>query len=304
MVLMVHEGPAFFVLRFYYESDNPVYSIGPWPAGDVEEITAADDPPVPDALANVLTSSVPIPRDGSLFGWIHGDVVTALVIVYADESESPVPSWAIMPLAGAPEWQWPPFTNERFFGSCFWKHYQAGEVICLGDLVAETPDTVFWVDTKTTIGSDCCGWSANQDSTGNMLRRGCYVYFQALRERKQVPPLEVLAAAVVGSTLLLGTTGRVAKAANRSGRLSRATWPWRYQWVMAASMPYGLRDYFGTHTAGFVIDPHPIAVEIAEDVTVAPVTSAPVKSAPESSAPVKIAPRKQVSLKSAPRRSA
>ena len=123
MVLMVHEGPAFFVLRFDYENDNRVYSIGPWPAGDVEEITAADDPPVPDALANVLTCSVPIPRDGSLFGWIHGDVVTALVIVYADESESPVPSWAIMPLADAPEWQWPPFTDERFFGSWFWKHY-------------------------------------------------------------------------------------------------------------------------------------------------------------------------------------
>jgi hypothetical protein len=195
MVLMVHEGPAFFVLRFYHESDNPVYSIGPWPAGDVEEITADGDPPVSGTLANVLTYSVPIPRDGSLFGWIHGDVVTALVVVYADESESPVPSWAIMPLAGTPGWQWPPFTDEHFFGSWFWKHYGAGEVVCLGDLVAETPDTVFWVDTKTTIGSDCCVVERDiTTSTGYVLRRGCYVYFQALRERKRVPPLEVLVA--------------------------------------------------------------------------------------------------------------
>lgn len=195
MVLMLHEGPAFFVLRLDCENDKPVYSIGPWPAGDTEEIRADDNPPVSDTLANVLTYSVPIPQDGSLFGWIHGEVVAALVVVYADESESPVPSWAIMPLSDAPEWQWPPFIDERFFGSWFWKNYRAGEVVCLGDLVAENPGTVFWVDTKTAIGSDCCVVEHDiQTSTGHALRRGRYVYFQALRDRKGVPPLEVLLA--------------------------------------------------------------------------------------------------------------
>jgi hypothetical protein len=195
MVLMLHEGPAFFVLRLDCENDEPVYSIGPWHAGNVEEIAADDNSPVSGTLANVLAYGVPIPHDGSLFGWIHGDVVTALVVAYADESESPVPSWAIMPLADAPEWQWPPFTDERLFGSWFWKHYRAGEVICLGDLVAENPDTVFWVDTKTAIGSDCCVVQHDiRTSTGHALRRGRYVYFQALRDRKEVPPLEVLLA--------------------------------------------------------------------------------------------------------------
>jgi hypothetical protein len=195
MVLMLHEGPAFFVLRLDCESDKPVYSIGPWPAGDAEEIATDDNPPVSETVANVLTYSVPIPQDGSLFGWIHGDIVTALVVVYADESESPVPSWAVMAFADAPEWEWPPFIDERFFGSWFWKHYRAGEVVCLGDLVAENPDTVFWVDTKTAIGSDCCVVEHDMwTSTGNALRRGRYVYFQALRDRKGVPPLEVLLA--------------------------------------------------------------------------------------------------------------
>jgi hypothetical protein len=195
MVLMLHEGPAFFVLQLDFENDKPVYSIGPWPTGNIEEVPADDNPPVSNALANVLAYGVPIPQDGSLFGWIHADAVTALVIIYADESESPVPSWAIMPLAGTCEWQWPPFTGERFFGSWFWKHYWAGEVVCLGDLVAETPDTVFWVDTKAIIGSDCCVVERDiSTSTGHKLRRGCYIYFQALRERKEVPALEVLVA--------------------------------------------------------------------------------------------------------------
>lgn len=193
MVLMLHEGPAFFVLRLAGKKDESVYSIGPWPAGDAEEISADGNSPVFDTLSKALIYGVPIPQDGSLFGWIHGDAVTALVVVYADGSESAVPSWAIMPLAGIPEWQWPPFANEHLFGSWFWKHYWAGEVVCLGSVVAETPDTVFWVDTKTSIGSDCCLVKRDiRTSTGHTWRRGCYVYFQALREGKRVPSLEVL----------------------------------------------------------------------------------------------------------------
>lgn len=193
MVLMVHEGPEFFVLRLLFRNERPVYTVGLWPTGDVQEISADGDPPVSNTLANALTHGVPIPRDGSLFGWLHGDAVTALVVVYASESEDLVPSWAIMPLAGAPEWQWPPFSEERLFGSWFWKSYRAGEVVCLGDSVAQSPGTVFWVDTKATLGSDCC--VVKRDiaiSTGYTLPRGRYVYLQALREGNQVPSLEQL----------------------------------------------------------------------------------------------------------------
>jgi hypothetical protein len=195
MVLMVAEGPAFFLLRLGDEDGGLEYSIGPWPAGDAEEVPAGDHPAVSGSLANALLHGIPIPRDGSLFGWVHDDAVTALVVVYADESENPVPSWSIMPLAGTPELQWPPFTDERLFGGWFWKHYLAGEVICLGNLVAENPDTVFWVDLKATTGSDCCAVERDiRTFTGHTLRRGCYLYFQALRERRRVPPLDVLLA--------------------------------------------------------------------------------------------------------------
>ena len=118
MVLMVHEGPVFFVLRLLSRNGRPVYSVA-LAAGDVQEISADDDTPVSGTLANALTQGVPIPRDGSLFGWIHGDAVAALVVVYASESEDLVPSWAIMH-SRALKMGWFPFSDERLFGSWFW----------------------------------------------------------------------------------------------------------------------------------------------------------------------------------------
>ena len=79
-------------------------------------------------VVNALTSGVPLPQDGSLFGWTHGGAVTALVAVYTQYTPtSPVPVWTIMPLAGVPEPQWPPFTDERLFGPWFWEHFRIRE---------------------------------------------------------------------------------------------------------------------------------------------------------------------------------
>ena len=135
MVLMVHEGPEFFVLRLLFRNDRPVYTVGLWPTGDVQEISADGDPPVSNTLANALTHGVPIPRDGSLFGWLHGWCrYRACRRLCPANPEDLVPSWAIMCCSrGAPEWQWPPSREERLFGSWFWKSYRAGEVVCLGD---------------------------------------------------------------------------------------------------------------------------------------------------------------------------
>lgn len=195
MILMTPEGPAFFLLSLDHEEGRPVYSIGPWPASDTAEISADGDALDSDTVVDVLTYGVPIPRDGSLFGWINRTDVTALVVVYADESGSSVPSWAVMPLAGTEEGQWPPFADERLLGKWFWKHYWTGDVIWLDEVVASTPDTVFWVDTKATLGSDCCVVACDvKASTDHTLQQGCYVYYQALRDRKPVPSRQALLA--------------------------------------------------------------------------------------------------------------
>ena len=45
-------------------------------------IEADGDAALPHVAVSVVTRGVPIPRDGSLFGWRYGDTVTALVPVY------------------------------------------------------------------------------------------------------------------------------------------------------------------------------------------------------------------------------
>lgn len=193
MVLMMPGEASFFVLSLGFDKGEPVCSLEPWPAG-YGEVIPADEIDAPDAAENVLTNGVPIPRDGSLFGWTRGHAVTALIAFYATYApETPEPSWTVMPHAGSPEAQWPQFTEERLLGHWFWDYYWAGTIIPLGGLIAENPDTVYWVDTKAVLGSDCCAVARDIGSSeGHTLSSGRYVYFQVLRAGKPVPPLNTL----------------------------------------------------------------------------------------------------------------
>jgi hypothetical protein len=198
MVLMLRDGGGarFFVLGQESREGRPSYSLRPWGAAAVAEIEADDKAAVSDVVVNVVTHGVPIPQDGSLFGWTPGDAVTALVATYARYTPAcPEPSWAVMPLAGIPETQWPPFTDEHLFGHWFWEYYRAGRVVLLDGLIAGNPDTVYWVATKAVLGSDSCAVARDITSlVGPTLQRGCYVYYEALQAGKLVPPLAALLA--------------------------------------------------------------------------------------------------------------
>ena len=198
MVLMLREGEdaRFFTLSCREGEGRPGYSVRLWPTGDVAGIEADQRETISDVVVNAVTSGVPLPQDGSLFGWTHGGAVTALVAVYTQYTPtSPVPSWTTMPLAGVPEPQWPPFTDERLFGPWFWEHFRIGNITFLNDLIADTSAAVYWVDTQAVLGSDCC--VVARDITGpdgQVLRRGRYVYYQALRAGTPVPSLTALLA--------------------------------------------------------------------------------------------------------------
>jgi hypothetical protein len=199
MVLMFRDGHdvEFFLLSHNRAKEQPFYSLSPWPAGEARniEIHASDAPSV---VVKAVTRGVPIPRHGSLLGWSCGNDITALVAFYAKYSfRSPKPYWAMMPLADISESSWPPLTGERFFGCWFWEYYRAGSISSLDELIARTPGTVFWVNTKDILGSDCCAVARDITSPeGHILRRGRYVYCEALREGKPVPPLQTLLAAM------------------------------------------------------------------------------------------------------------
>jgi hypothetical protein len=197
MVLMVRDGDRndFFVLARDRSEDRPFYSLAPWrregPQVDIE----ADAGAVPQATATVLSQGIPLPRHGSLFGWLDGKSVTALLAVYTEYApEYPEPSWVVMPLAGAPVQCWPPFTGDQF-GSWFWEHNQAGTLVSLAALVAANPGTVFWLGIEGMPGWDCCVVSRDVESdAGYVLPRGSYLNYEALRQGVDVPPPDSLPA--------------------------------------------------------------------------------------------------------------
>lgn len=197
MILMLCDGERvrFFALMRIRGRSRTDYTLSPWRATGAVEI-AADGGEVPELVANVVEQGIPVPRDGSLFGWAYQEIVTALIVIYASyRPDSPVPVWSVMPLVGTPESQWPPFSIEQFFGRWFWKDYQAGNIVQLDGLIAASPGIVFWLDTYEELGSDCCVVTCDiKTPEGRILRRGKYLAAAALRAGTAVPSLTDLLA--------------------------------------------------------------------------------------------------------------
>ena len=196
MVLMGQDGSdvGFFVLTDDDDEGKPYYSLSPWDGLGGVNIGPGTNSVIPDVFASVIAHGVPVPRDGSLYGWDDEDTITALIAIYAEYTpESPVPSWATMPLAGIPEAQWPPFADEPLFGHWFWENYREGRIVSLDGLIAATPGVVFWADTGAILGSGCCAVAYDiRSPEGSTLQRGRYVYYQALLAGKPVPSLRTL----------------------------------------------------------------------------------------------------------------
>lgn len=196
IVIMLEEGPnaGYFVVWQDCGKGKPVYSFWPWPAGDVVEIVDESTVPPAELLEDVLSHGVPIPRDGSVFGWTSEGAVTALIVIYVESAaDLGEPGWAVMPCAGVPEEQWPSFTGERLFGHWSWERRQSGCIVSLDEAIGGASGAVWWVDTSALIGSDCCVVSRDIVSpNGDTLPRGRYVYYQALRSDETIPSLEAL----------------------------------------------------------------------------------------------------------------
>ena len=215
MVLMVCDGGQawFFVLSQGCGYDMPVYSLCPWPCGDVVDVDA--DGSVPGYVVNAVRRGVPLPRHGSMFGWTTDDAVDALVVVYSEHVPGrPVPCWTVMPLAGLPAARWPPVTGQRFFGPWFWEEYRAGRIVLLDDVIAQAPGAVFWVNTRQALGSASCAVARDVvGAAGHTVRRGRYVNSEALRAGRPVPSLTALLA----EASKIDIAGRFRRPALRAG---------------------------------------------------------------------------------------
>jgi hypothetical protein len=198
MVLMLRDGDeaSFFVLTQRCSGGSAGCSLSSWPTGHTLDIEAGGLARAPDGLAKALTDGVPLPRHGSMFGWADHASYGALVVIYTEYApERPLPRWTVMPLADLPEAQWPPFTGRRFFGQWFWDCYHAGSIVSLDGPIAAAPGTVYWVDTQAMLGADSCAVACDvKGQDGRILRRGAYLYSEALRRGGPLPSLRDLLA--------------------------------------------------------------------------------------------------------------
>jgi hypothetical protein len=83
---------------------------------------------LPAGYEDVLGSGVPLPRHGSMFGWVAGGEVTALICVNTRDANDALefPVFAVAPRAGTPESQWPPCYP--LFGAWFWAGQRGGRI--------------------------------------------------------------------------------------------------------------------------------------------------------------------------------
>ena len=148
----------------------------------------------PEWAADAVTRGIPLPRDGSLYGWTDNGRVTALIAFYARWTpEYPLPSWSPMPDADAADW--PPFVGEHLLGPWLWEHYHAGRIVDAGPLIAASPGAVFWTTSVAPLEWGCCAVAHDLASPdGWTLPRGRYVYHGELRAGVAVPSLETLLA--------------------------------------------------------------------------------------------------------------
>ncbi|HSZ43212.1 MAG TPA: hypothetical protein VK817_24890 [Trebonia sp.] len=193
MVLMAPgEREEFFILCQDDGAGSP-FSLFPWRAQGMTLIRP-DSGDLGQPCPHVLSDGVPIPRHGSLFGWVSGASVTALISAYTRYTPgSPVPSWAVMPWADGSRDQWPPFTFEKLLGRWFWEYVRSGTVRDMEGIIATAPDTVFWTDATDIPGSACYAVARDvRAADGLVLSRGRYVHRQAALSGTALPSLESL----------------------------------------------------------------------------------------------------------------
>jgi hypothetical protein len=181
MVLLLADGgdARFFILNSEGDSEASSFIVRRWRAGDAVDL-GDETALIPGWAVDAVTHGMPLPRDGSLYGWVNRGRVTTVIAFYAHYTpEIPEPSWSAMPDADLGTEDWPSFTGEHLVGTWLWEYFRAGRIVDLGPLIARTEGAAFWVDTAEVIGSGCIAIArALSSPDGWTLRPGRYVYHQ------------------------------------------------------------------------------------------------------------------------------
>jgi hypothetical protein len=195
------EQPCFTVLIM--ERDD-LFVIRPWDRRDWARVEIRRGGPVAAAVARLIESSAPVPRDGVLLGWLDGGQVRAILVAYGRLPEpwddpSAVPGIAVLPLASGHPARWPPLPGGAQPGSGLeegrlWEHATRGQVADLAMLIGRQAGLAFWVPGALGSNWNCVVILERLGSDGCWLLAGVYADQGALRAGVQVPPARQLLA--------------------------------------------------------------------------------------------------------------
>ena len=143
----------FFVLIMEWDD---LFVLRHWDRRDGARVEIARHNSVPGEVRDVIETSVPVPRDGALLGWVSGVQVQAVLAAYGRLPEpwddaSAVPGVLVMPLVGSQPTEWPPLAPSPFDDGRLWRYSsgaswrtsarwsRAGQATCSGSRVAAGP---------------------------------------------------------------------------------------------------------------------------------------------------------------------
>jgi hypothetical protein len=135
--VLIMEWEDLFVLRHWDRRDGARVEIGRYDS-------------VPGEVRDVIETSVPMPRDGALLGWVSGVQVHAVLAAYGRLPEpwddaSAVPGVLVMPLVGSQPAEWPPLASSPLDDGRLWGYIERGQLADLSPLVSRRAGYVFWV---------------------------------------------------------------------------------------------------------------------------------------------------------------
>jgi hypothetical protein len=218
MVLMdwTATGGCFFILTQVREGP---FVIRPWSRQEVGGvIRAAED--VEDTIVWMIANAMPIPRDGTLLGWVADRQVTAMLSVHSGHPPDsgavvPVPEIQVMPMAGTGGLDWPPFTASPVVDGRLWDYVERGQIMDVVPLLTGSAGQAFLVPRPNGLsprrGARCVVVTGDLSAEEYWLAAGVYMDHWLLREGVSAPHARQLLA--VPGTVDLAATGAVSETA-------------------------------------------------------------------------------------------
>jgi hypothetical protein len=149
MVLMKRGPSAARCYVLVMEWDD-LFMLRHWDRRDGARLEIGRDTAVPGDVLAVLEDGVPVPRDGTLLGWVADGQVQAVLPAYgrlAEPWDDPcaVPGVLVMPRVGSQPSEWPALTVHPLDDRQLWEHVARGRLTELTPLVSRSAGRVYLV---------------------------------------------------------------------------------------------------------------------------------------------------------------